>query len=234
MGADEPAASGPGIGQIAAWALGAIIFLAALGALYEVGKGIQHPILLPAGAVVLSILYALLRYSPRWVGPILAERRQRALRLAEYPLRVEEVRTLKEHVKTLEQGIARSYRDGLQEGRAQFVGAFLAQEVKEMPTILSVALANGRVQLTCQPTGIDPVELNTRFFLVVKGNHQPLGAVAVTTPSKDGQTFVVEAVEESDTPFWTHLKQRADHNFEAPPGVIMERYLILPLPEEKK
>jgi hypothetical protein len=240
MGADKPPDSGPGISQIAAWTLGAIVFLAALAALYEVGKGIHHPLLLPAAAVVLALFYALVRYSPRWAGPILAARRERARRLGNYALLVEEVRLLKEdkqrleqREKALEQGATRRYVEGLREGRAQFVGAYLAQGVKEMPTIVSVAMADGRVQLTCQPAGTDPIELNARFFLVVTGSHQPLGAVSVTKPSKDGQTFVVEAAEETDAPFWTHLKQRADHDFAAPPGVSMERYLIMPLPEEK-
>jgi hypothetical protein len=238
MGADKPPDSGLGISQIAAWALGAIIFLAALGALYEVGKGIQHPLLLPAAAVVLSVLYAFVRYSPKWAGPILAVRRERARRLAEYPLRVEEVRTLKgdkhqleERVKALEQGIGRTWRAGLREGQAEFIGAYLSREVKAMPSVVAVAMSGQKIQLTCQINGNQKIEVSTRFVLVAISG-QLLGALTVTSVSANGQTLTAEVIQETNVAFWDHIRNRADHDFTAPQNVSIQRYLAPTVPQE--
>jgi hypothetical protein len=232
MGADLQRGR-PAIVQIATYSLAAVLFLGALAAFFELGHILNQPLIFP-GALLLAAAIGILWYSPRWLQRFWAGRRERGRRLAEYPLRVEEVRILKERVKALEQGLGRRFRSGVREGQAQFNGALLAQRVKNMPTIVSVAMPAGRLQLTCHRTGPEPIALNTRFFLLVTGSEQPLGALTITNLADDGETLTGETVEETDQAFWAHLRQRADHDFAPPQGVSLAPYRVSALVEEQQ
>ena len=108
-------------------------------------------------------------------------------------------------------------------------GARLAARVKEMPTIEGVTMTGERVQLRCRRAGVEPIAINTRFFLLVTWTGQPLGVVSITSLSDDGVTLTAEPVEEIDEPFWRALKQRADHDFAPPHGVGLAPYRVATL-----
>ena len=219
------------------WALGLVV---AASTLYEVGKVSHQPLLLPGGVAV-AVLLALLRYSLRWVPPIIAWRRERARMLAEYPDLVAGIETLKtekaeldDRLKILGKAIGRSYRSGLREGHAQFIGAYNSREINPLPTITSVALNGEKLQLTCQVKGNQKIWPGTRFSVIQIGTGQLCGVIGVIGVSEGGQTFTAEVIDEAMPAFWTHIKERADHDFSPPQLVTIQRYVVPPVPAEEQ
>jgi hypothetical protein len=224
--------------QIGRYFIAAILLLAGLGALYELGQFLHKPWIFWL-LVGLAAAYAVVRYLGRWIGPFRRWLQERIRRIVDYPRLQGQVNSLTDENRDLrkEIGIAklsgdRSYQAGLREARDQVVGVMLAIQVKEMPTIMSVSLVNGRLQLTCRREGADEIPINARFSVVVSGSNQPLGALVITGLSNNGQTLTAEPVEETDASFWQHLRERADHDHAPPNGIKIDPYTLPPLPPE--
>jgi hypothetical protein len=222
--------------QIIGYFIAAVILLAGLGGLYLLGDALHKPWIFWL-SVALAAAYAVLRYVVRWVGPFRGWLRERIRRNIDYPRLQVQVNSLTAENQALRNavGIAklsgeRSYQAGLREARQQLAGVINAIQVKQMPTIMSVSLVGGRLQLTCHREGPEEVPINARFSVAVIGSNQPLGALVITGVSDGGQTLTAEPVEETDAAFWQHLREQADHDHAAPNGIKLGEYSLPDLP----
>jgi hypothetical protein len=240
MGADLHPDQRPAIVQMARNSLGPVFFLGALAAFFELGHILNQPLILPA-ALVLSASIGILRYSRKWWRRFWAGRRERAQRLANYSLVVEQVLLLKVEKGQLERSVealdlnqGRRFRAGLREGYARVLGYNLSREITTAPSIVDVLKAGDKVRLTCRRNGDDPIGLGTRFTIATVGAGEPCGAVAVTELLDDGQRFRADVVEETNPEFWAHLRERAGYDFTPPPGVTLVAYPLPQIPDEEQ
>lgn len=207
--------------------------------MYEVGEITHQRWIFPA-ALFVAAVYAIARYSGKWVRHVGGWLKERARRLTEYPGLVVQRDALKaenleldDRIQILEKGIGRSYRAGLREGHAQFIGAFTSREINPLPTIVSVALNGGKLLLTGQVQANQEIFAGTRFTLIQLGTGQPCGVIGLTAVAAD-HTFTAEVIEETMPAYWAHLRERADHDFSPPQHVTIQHYLVPPVPAEEQ
>ena len=226
------------IAQIVRWIIAALVLVAALAGIYELGHVTNEPQLFPI-LVGLAVLLGLIRYAFRWLGRFFGWLRERLRRLAEYPRLVRQVeafapekKALEEQVKTLQRDGLKSYKAGMVEAKRQVVGAVLAAGLEHMPSMVSIAMASNRLQITCRRNGDKTIPINSRFYVVVDGSKQRLGVLAVMSVAPDGPMLTLEPVEETDPAFWEGLRARADADHSAPGGVSLEKYQLNLFEEE--